>query len=391
MIIAGLEFYALVLVVLQWFNGVRTDEAKYLLNIPYPHPPLARWILGSFDGWWFQESVARLLFATLLVQAVWIVWDMGRYLHKPARFSLCVLWLASAALVIQAGTVMMAPLTALQALLFLWILSLPRERVPGVPTIAFLWLVTLFTALQGVLLMPLAIAALRLRGASWKAVAWYVGAPLFLVGLYALGNPLVLASFVLHAGKDAADTVIDRIGGLLWVLMLAGSGVGTVIGIVGLILKKHWMILASFILVLLYVFVGRYEYYAILFLPFFVTGAKHLWRRLPRLAVPSTIALAVGTLTLLILRPPFVLNPTDIVLMEFYDGDIEGLALIVGSYGHEWQYYSDAFVTFQPYRPELLEEAAVVLCTDDCIDLDPAQWSHSDYGQIEAWFRIHTP
>lgn len=388
-IVAGLECYALILAVLQYVNGVRTDEAKYLLDIPYPHPPLARGILGSFDGWALHEHAARLLFATLLVQAVWIVWDMGRYLNKPARFSLCVLWLGSAALVIQAGTVMMAPLTALQALVFLWILSLPLERVPGAPAIGFLWLLTLFTALQGVLLAPLAVAALRLRGASWKAVAWYVGAPLALLGLYALGNPLVLASFVLHGGKDAADSFVDRAGGLLWIVTLAGSGVGTVIGIVGLILKKHWMILSSFVLASLYVFVGRYDYYAILFLPFFVTGAKHLWRRMPRLAVPSTIALVACTIGIVAsVRPFFIENPPQIAMTEFSDGDVEGLALIVGSHGHEWQYHSDGDVEFRPYRHELLPEAAVVLCTDHCVELDPAEWSRSDYGSIEAWYRL---
>jgi len=40
----ALQIYALLLAGVQLLGGVRTDEAKYLLNIPYPHPPLARFL-----------------------------------------------------------------------------------------------------------------------------------------------------------------------------------------------------------------------------------------------------------------------------------------------------------------------------------------------------------
>ena len=71
--VAGLEVYALALAFLQAMSGVRTDEAKYLLNIPYPHPPAARFVLGLTDGWAYQEIFWRIVFATLLVQAVFLV------------------------------------------------------------------------------------------------------------------------------------------------------------------------------------------------------------------------------------------------------------------------------------------------------------------------------
>ncbi len=372
--IIGLELYALALAHAQLLNGVRTDEAKYLLNIPYPHPPLVRWLLGLFDGCPWQEICVRVLFATLMVQAVWIVWDMGRALKLPARLSVCVLWLGSAGFVLQAGTVMMAPITALEALAFLWLLSRPREALPGSASVAFLWLITVFTALQGVLLAPLAIAVLRLRGTPLKARLWYIGAPLVLVGLYALGNPLIMASFGLQAGKDTADTLLTRAEGLSWILVLAGSGVGTVIGIIGLILKKHWFILASFLLIALYVFVGRYDYYAILFLPFFITGAKHLYRRMSadwQIAVPATVLLVVCTALLLTHHVPLRTerSPARDTLKQLGSG----VFLLKGSFGHEWQYEAASGQDLRLYTPALEPEATAVLCFEQCGDLE-ARW-----------------
>ncbi len=382
--IVGLELYALALAGVQYLNGVRTDEAKYLLNIPYPHPPLVRSILGSFDGWAWQELGARILFATLMVQAVWIVWDMGRALNVPARLSLAALWLGSASVVLQAGTIMMALITALEAIVFLWLLSRPLESLPGAATIGFLWLVTLFSALQGVLLTPLAIAVLRLRGEKWGAVAWYVGAPLILVTLYVLGNPLILASVGLQAGKDAADTVTTRTLGVFWVLTLAGSGIGSVVGIAGLILKKHWFILASFALVLLYVFIGRYDYYAILFLPFFITGAKHLYRRMPMLAVPFAIVLVFCTALLLTHHVPPLMerSPARDTLKQLGSETI----LLKGSFGHEWQYEAAPGQDVRLYAPEIESQASIVVCNDECGALEK-EWEQLDGLPFSLWIR----
>ena len=74
LIIIGLEGYALALAWIQSLGGVRTDEAKYLLDIPYPHPPLMRWVLNLTEGFTYQEMLWRMIFATLLVQAVWLVY-----------------------------------------------------------------------------------------------------------------------------------------------------------------------------------------------------------------------------------------------------------------------------------------------------------------------------
>ena len=358
----GLELYALALAFVQLQNGVRTDEAKYLLNIPYPHPPLARWFLSLFDGFAWQEVGARILFATLMVQAVWIVWDMGRYLSKTGRLALAVLWLGSAAFILQTGTIMMAPLTALQALLFLWLLSLPKERLPGTVTIAFLWLVTLFTALQGILLVPLVIAVLRLRGTPWKEYIWYVGAPIVLVGLYVLTNPLIPASALLLS--DAGRTFSHRISEILWTLLVAGSGIGTIIGIVGLILKKHWFILASFVLVLLYVFMGGHDYYAILFLPFFVTGTKHLLRRVPRLATAMILVLLACTALVLTYHQSLFTQRTPAREVLRHIGP--GTVLLKGSLGHEWQYEALLGQDVLQYTEAYMSDVDAIVCYEHC-------------------------
>lgn len=381
--IVGLQIYACTLAFVQLQNGVRTDEAKYLLNIPYPHPPLARWLLGFFDGWQWQEHAARIVFATIMVQAVWLVWDMGRALRLPARLSLAVLWLGSAAFILQAGTVMMAPLTALQALLFLWMLSLPKERMPSTSTIGFLWLATLFTALQGVLLAPLVIAALRMRGTLWKQCAWYVGVPLVLVALYALGNPLVMANVLIQAGKDAGSTFIERGAGLLWILTLAGSGVGAIAGIAGLFIKKHWWILASFALFALYVFVGRFDYYAMIFLPFFITGAKHLYRRMPMLAVPTTVFSLVCTLLILMNHAPLLVvrSPARDTLKQLGSETI----LLKGFFGHEWQYEAGPGQVVRLYSVQLAPQADVIVCYDDCDDIEADGWVENLGGLAHTW------
>ena len=384
--VAGMQAYAFALAFAQSRNGVRTDEAKYLLDIPYPHPPLARWFLGLFDGFAWQEFGARVLFATLMAQAAWLVWDMGRALKLPARVCLCALWLGSAAFVLQAGTVMMAPLTALQALVFLWWLSKPREALPATATVALFWLATLFTALQGVLLAPLAVAVLRLKGASWGTVAWYVGAPLVLVALYAVGNPLVMASFGLQAGKDAASTFAERGAGLLWILALAGSGVGAVVGVAGLALKRHWFILASFALFAAYVFLGRFEYYTILFLPFFVTGAKHLWRRAPVLAAPSAVLLLACTALLLAFHRPLLAprSPARYVLRQL---PASGTVLLEGSFGHEWQYEASPGQRLLLYSAQVDSAADVAVCFDRCEALADAGWMELEGGLANTWWK----
>lgn len=382
-LVIGLEAYALFLAGVQFLNGVRTDEAKYLLDIPYPHPPLARGMLGFFDGMPFNEGFFRILFATLIVQAVWIVWEMGRSLSILSRISLCVVWLLSGAIMFQGGTVMMAMLTAFEALLFLWLLSLPGERLPQPVTIGFLWLVTLFTALQGVLLAPLILGLFLRRKSTYMQMMLYGVVPIVLLVLYTLGNPFIPASVLLHSGKDSTDTLLTRALGLLWILALAGSGVGSVVGIVGLALKRKWFILASFILIVLYVFVGRYDYYAILFLPFFITGCKHLFRREERLAIPTAIGVILGTAILLFSIP---LRTPRSPARDALNAAPNGLILVNGPMGHEWQYEAEKGQIVRRYTQELARETKTLICTQSCDDPGP-NWALLPIPGVDVWVR----
>lgn len=383
-IVLGLELYAAALAAVQYLNGVRTDEAKYLLNIPYPHPPLARWMFSLLDGFTWHEAAIRLLVATLLVQAVWIVWEMGRMLRLSGRLSLCILWLGSAAFILQTGTVMMAPLTALQALLFLWLRSMPKERLPSDATVGFLWFATLFTALQGLLLAPLALTVIRQRPHALRRSLLFLGMPIVLLGLYALGNPLVLASFVIQTGKDAGDTLMQRGAGLLWVLTLAGSGIGTIVGVAGLLLKRHILIASSFVLIALYVFLGRFDYYAILFLPFLITGTKHLLRRMPGLGLPTAILTLLCTALLLTHHVPLRSAPSPARRILSHIGS--GLILVRDPMGHEWQYEAQPGQDVRRFTPLLLEQATAVVCFRACDDL-AEEWIPLE-GEVDgAWVR----
>ena len=78
LIIIGLQMYALLLAWMQSLGGIHTDEAKYLLDIPYPHPPLVRWMVSQTELYVHQEMLWRVVFATLMVQAVFLVWSLGR-------------------------------------------------------------------------------------------------------------------------------------------------------------------------------------------------------------------------------------------------------------------------------------------------------------------------
>ena len=113
-----LEIYALVLTTWQMGIGIRTDEAKYLLNIPYPHPPLARFILNLTEAVPFQELLWRIIFASLIVQATWFIRGMAKNFPGTVQIALSIAWLGCMAILQQGGTIMMAPLTALQALVF---------------------------------------------------------------------------------------------------------------------------------------------------------------------------------------------------------------------------------------------------------------------------------
>ncbi len=384
MIIIGLEAYAVLLAWLQ--GGVRTDEAKYLLSIPYPHPPLARSILSFFDGFAWQASAARILFASLVVQAVWIVWKMGKGMPRLNRFVLCGSWLLSWGVFSQAGAVMMAPLTALQALFFLWLYVREEDATPFAGIVALFWLASLFTAYQIALFFPVVLVIFwKMKLPAWQRFTLFL-IPIFLLGLYTLTNPFALASMLNQAGKDGAVSLVDRGMALVWLWFAAGSGAFSIAGTAGLFLSRRWPVIASFLLVSAYVFVGFHEYYGILFVPLFITSLSFLLKGYPRWGREYAILFLVGAGTFVAmyaeLPSPSVARET---MRSIAQRGSEGIVLIDGSFGHEWQYESPYPIL--KYGEWLLLGAQAVVCLDDACDVRGNGEFERINAPVETWVR----
>jgi hypothetical protein len=375
-VILGLELYALALTVLQAFGGVRTDEAKYLLNIPYPHPPAIRWVFSLLENVPFQEWVWRFVLATLMVQAAWLVWSMAHDFSERDRRILWHIWLLSAAVVFQAGSIMMAPVTGLQALVFVWLWMRPDidMRKHGGWTLLF-WLFSLFTAYQAALFVPLVIALLRRAKYSWVSSFLLAGIPGVLLGLYTFSNPLALASFFNAAGDNAAFTqdMVVRYFVLTWAI--AGSIVLVPSGVLGFVKGRAWVLLGTFALVSVYNYASVHTYYAILFTPLLLAGSI-LWARRATLLLPWLLC---GTiLGTALLWPVAGLVPVSHSTRETIralslnaDG---GPLLIHGSFGHEWQYESP--VAVRRFVPAALSKAQAIVCLTACPE------------GLEGWVRV---
>ncbi len=342
----------------QWSIGIRTDEAKYLLDIPYPHPPLARYLLSLFSSPLWMEFFFRLFFATLIVQAVWFFLDKKR---TAMNLLIAAAWLLSGSVILQAGSIMMAPLTAFSAVVFLWLLRRLSFTEWQLMLVALFWLASLFIAYQAALLLPLVLVIFwRSRLPLWKQCL-YVGGPVAMLILYTLTNPLALASMLNVAGKDASITFFVKIFFFLQLFFLSGSGVVATLGIIGLAYAKKWTELCAFGLIAVYVFFSFQEYYGILFVPFFIIGMKEF---LP-LLTPIVRWGLFETLLILIQFLPFApLSNTARDTLAFQNLAPHKDILVVGSFGHEWQYYSDAVIL--RYSETFKNRYDAIVCLDTC-------------------------
>jgi hypothetical protein len=390
MIIAGLELYALALAFVQSLGHVRTDEAKYLLNIPYPHPPLGRFILNLTEAWSVQEIFWRVILATLVSQAAWVVWWMGCSLARRERLALCALWTVSAAVSIQAGSIMMAPLTALQGLLLVALATRcdlnPRRSAPWA---AVLWLFSLFTAYQAALFAPIVLFLFRRARFGWLATLIITGVPLFLLALYTLGNPLALASFV-NAGTDNVGQGMDRIlSGFLATWAIAGSVALTVAGVYGMAQSRAWIFLVTFILLSVYNFASVHLYYALLFTPLLIAGCVPLFRLRPRLASPLVILTAIGTAVLWVpFHPVFSPDPTREIVESLRLEPGKGDLVLNGPFGHDFQY--ESVVPVRKLTQNGILDAQAVVCIADCPEdlLREGIWSSTRSGNWEVYKRL---
>lgn len=419
----GLEILALILVAAQAAGGVRTDEAKYLLNIPYPHPPLARYALNLLDWLPVQEMFWRVTMATLVIQAVWIVWDMGRRLDLQPRFFLAASWVLAAAVLLQAGTIMMAPLTAVQGLVLIWwwaregdggerlessgsvvrwlekrrlaFALKPEWRALGV---GMFWLASLFTAYQAVVFLPVVISLLRRIGApGWQRVLSCLG-PLVLLAAYTLTNPLIGASILIH-GEDGGDlSLLERLRGVSLLWLVGGSALGSVLGTWGIARSRSWPLILSFLLLTAFLLGSvPYPYYAVLFTPLLVAGMREALHSKTSLAAkPLLPAFIAASLVVVFLFPPsFSPSPARAAMQAVIARGREGDIFITQDFGHEWQYESPFIV--RHFRRQLLEAAQAVVCQRHCDDLGfdwqllpvagvtlPEVWVRSDRGAPES-------
>lgn len=390
LIFAGLQAYALGMALYQWsLQGVRTDEAKYLLDIPYPQPPLGRFILGWTEVLPFQELLWRIVIASLLVHSVFLIWRMASKTSRTSRFFLCLAWLLSAAVLIQMGTIMMAPVTAVQGLILVALAYfLPLRGSRWVPFgIALLWLASLFTAYQAVLYVPLVIDALRRAKTSWKEQILYVLGPVILVFAYAFTNPLIIASF------HNAGTENENVQFYLWfwylgrLMLSGGSAILTVMGIWGMIRYRHFGLIGSFVLLSLFCFISFREYYDILYTPLFIGGAIFFFQQRKNRSypfLPLAAGLIASTILLLWLFPWMTLpGPARAVIQEIVARNQTGTILIQGSFGHHWQYESK--IPIERYKPESLSSAQAAICLNSCENIDPTWIKIRD--EPEVWVK----
>lgn len=386
--ILGIELLAVALAIVASLHGVLTDEAKYLLNIPYPHPPLFRFIVGLTRTLPGQEFFWRVVLATLLLQAVWFVIAFLPEEHKSERFALGALWVLSAAVLTQAGQILVAPVTALQALVFCWLLLHGRDLERHAGWIALLWLASLFTAYQAILFAPVALAVFwRLRLPFWKRAAAFL-LPVFLLGLYSLGNPLALSSMI-TAGEQNVSTgsPVDALRGILLLWAVGGSIILSLLGTFGMFSARRWPLVASLFLLSLFLFLSYRPYYGILFTPLFIAGlAAH-----PRLLRFTGLSIILTLLCAVFIVPRALpaaeRTPARLVMETLEENRVsEGMILITGSFGHEWQYESPMVV--QRYHPRLIDSSRAVICLADCPEVRwKERWRLLPGLPVEVWMR----
>jgi len=394
--VISLQAYALFLVVIQQYSGVHTDEAKYLLDIPYPHPPAFRWFFDSFGYNPLQDVYARFFVAALLVNSVLFLYPVAkryfpssrtRSLSAPA--GICLLWLFSGGLIIQGGTAMMSSVNAWQGMIFV-IAALNAERIAkqsntgGVYAgLGLFWLFSLFTGYQAVLYAPLLWWVYRKSTLPlWQQIL-YISLPVGLLALYTLSNPFAVVRIFGTAGKDTALSMGQRAGLYLDLWSVSGAWALSILGTVGIALSKRWDLIGAFLLLSSFIFLSNSSYYAILLTPLLVAGAIFALRhKSVTLASSKPGMVAVGIALLLFsyeLFPAIKTNDareTANVLIGGRQFVFDNLrrqkpkpdlprVLIAGPFGHEWQYY----LPFEIVKySEKLEDQSFdyLICTEEC-------------------------
>lgn len=299
-------------------------------------------------------------------------------------------WLLSAALWIEGGKIMMAPLTAIQGLIFVSMFLNQNSSGKKVGLVGLLWLVSLFTAYQAVLFLPIVMAVFsRTKIPAWHKLV-YSGGPLVLLVLYTFTNPLAIASMVNVSGQQTAVPLLERLGGVLDLWLIGGSITIGVLGILGMVHARSIPLMTSLVLVCVYIFVAHRAYYSVLFLPLFIGGLSLLLQEY-QIPVPRFMGLMVILWLILAVRHPLVRSPNlareimPHVPQELGAGDI----LIAGTFGHEWQY--GTHVPVHQYRPELLSQAQAAVCLVPCAEIEWRGWKKLMDDPVEVYVPREAP
>lgn len=387
-----LEVWASVLALVQYGRGLMTDEAKYLLSIPYPHPPFIRTILGWTSALPYHEFFWRFVFASLLIQSVWFVWDLGTVLPRPRRLALAVSWLLAGAVILESGIIVMAVFSALAGLMFLWwVLHPDPPKQPAL--IATLWLFALFTAYQSAVFAPLVLAGLLRCHVSKLRTALYFCMPIVLLCLYSLTNPYALSILLHVSGQEMAIPVMSRFLsiGTLWIV--AGSGLLSLVGSYGILTSRRIDLSLTFLVVLGFVILTSRWYDAILFTPLFIGGLFLLFCKRRLHPTGFVIGLSLCSAILFFLSWQTMHVPVSRAeIRSLPPSVLAGTLLIDGFFGHEWQYESPIPVRrfSQKLSADAEAEAGIFVCTksDGCEDdINDDTWSMLVGTPLPTWVR----
>jgi len=382
----GLVLLGLALAALHAWQGVTTDEAKYLLNIPYPHPPLMRWLIG-LTGW---EVLWRVILAIVLLQAAELVRAFVPAREKETAFLLAGLWVLSAAVFVSAGQILLAPITALQMLVFCYWYLKGEELEHLIGWMALLWLASLFTAYQATLFLPVAAAVFwRMELPRWQRIV-ALGGPVLLLVLYTATNPLAFASMITAGQQNlSGGTAFAALRGVAWLWLLGGSLILSVLGTVGMFASRRWPLIVSLLLVAAFIFLSFRPYYSILFTPLLLAGLASSPSLLRR---TGTILIATLVCALILIPVSFPKHGPSPVAAVYAAAEQAGIpagaaAVIAGSFGHEWQY--GPYVVHRMVRNlQLLDSARVAVCLTECPDIrGRAGWEKLPGVPVEVWVR----
>lgn len=395
-LIVLLEVYALILSITQYLGGLRTDEAKYLLNIPYPHPPLLRSLMGWTASVPGQEFLWRFLLASALLQMLWFYVDLGSVLTPARRRALLLAWLFSSAILQQGGTIMMSIPVACFAVVFTWSVLRPiRLSASGASVLGLAWLTSLFIAYQSILFAPIVFVSLQRSRLRFSQALFFFATPILLLALYTATNPLAVASMLNVAGQTATvASILTLARDTALIVLLGGSAVLVLTGIIGLLTSRRFDLVLTFAFVLGYTAISTQQYYAILFTPLLVAGTFLLLCK--RKLRPSFLAMAhvlTAFFAALMLWPtgdrPLLARET---MDALHAVGITGTVIIDGPYGHEWQYEAND-IRIRRYTDMLSldteNEASAFICTaTDCADhVDTTKWVRLDDAPVQTWIR----